>query len=64
MSSQQYLQRMIIKMNSISLNDYNSKIKRVLITEQQIQEQIKIAGKKITQMYDVFGHFMAKKMML
>lgn len=39
-------------MNSISLNDYNSKIKRVLITEQQIQEQIKIAGKKITRMYD------------
>ena len=35
-----------------SVEEYNSKIKRVLITEEEIQEAIKKAGKEISDSYD------------
>lgn len=35
-----------------SKDDFNSRIKRVIITEQQIQEKIKEAGKEIDKIYD------------
>lgn len=35
-----------------SLNNYNKKISKVLITEKEIQDAIKIAGEKISEFYD------------
>ena len=35
-----------------SINEYNKKIKRVLITEEEIAEAIKLAGKRIDAIYD------------
>lgn len=37
---------------SISVSDYNSKIKRVIITKEEIDEAIKKAGKQISDSYD------------
>ena len=35
-----------------SVKEYNDRIKRILITKEEIDEQIKIAGKKIDELYD------------
>ena len=35
-----------------SVEDFNSRIKRVLVTEQEIKEAIKAAGKEIDKIYD------------
>ncbi len=35
-----------------SIQEFNDKIKRVLITKEEIEEQVKIAGKKIDEIYD------------
>ncbi|MBQ8825601.1 MAG: hypoxanthine phosphoribosyltransferase, partial [Oscillospiraceae bacterium] len=36
----------------LTVEDYNKKIKRVLITEEQITEAIRKAGKEISDSYD------------
>jgi hypoxanthine phosphoribosyltransferase len=36
----------------ISVEEFNSKIKRVLITEEEIKEAVKKAGKEISDSYD------------
>ena len=35
-----------------SVKEYNDRIKKILITKEEIDEQIKIAGKKIDELYD------------
>ncbi len=38
--------------NEFSIEEYNSKIKRILITEEEIQKAVSDAGKKIDEIYD------------